>query len=388
MQNRITTYNHLPIQFTHGNGIYLYATTNGQQYIDTSSGVAVSALGHAHPEIIKEINEQSSLLIHCSNMVNNEWQQNLAEHLCSLSGLEQVFFTNCGASANETAIKCTRLYGKKIGNLNPKIIVMNNAFHGRTLTTLSASWDPKIREGFEPLVPGFICVPYNDIEAIKFVAKNNKDILAILVEPIQGQGGIIVPDNDYLIKLRQLCDQNNWLLILDEIQTGIGRTGKMFCYQHNEILPDLVTIAKGIANGFPCGACLMGKKATNLFKIGSHGSTFGGNPFICRIANKVLSIIDETNLLDHVKEMGSYFLNKLQSLKHKNIADIRGKGLLIGVEFNKPCKQLLEIGLNYHLYLNITQEKVLRLMPPLIIQKHEIDLLVSNLELTLANWDN
>ena len=371
------TYMPLPVAFESGNGVYL-KDTEGKEYLDAVAGVAVCSLGHAHPEIADALAEQARTLIHTSNLYQITHQKTLGDKLCALSGMDKVFFSNSGAEANEAAIKLARLYGKSIGIERPNIIVMNGSFHGRTLATLSATGSRKVQAGFSPLVEGFARVPYNDIEAIKKTAENNSDVVAILVEPVQGEGGVIVPDADYLTQIRKICDDNNWLMMLDEIQTGIGRTGKWFAHQHTDIKPDVMTLAKALGNGFPIGACLAAGKAKNIFSPGTHGSTFGGNPLATRAGLTVLNIIEKEDVINNAKEIGKYLLNsfKKELGNIEGVVDIRGQGMMIGIELNKDCGELVAQALEQQLLINVTAGKTIRLLPPLILTKEQADTIV------------
>lgn len=383
----VTTYNPLPISFTHGAGVWLY-DEQGTKYLDALSGIAVCGLGHAHPEVTRTIQQQAAKLIHCSNVFRIKEQELLAERLTRMSGMEQVFFANSGAEANETAIKLTRLYGHKKGIETPSIIVMEKAFHGRTMATLTASGSRKVQAGFEPLVPGFIRAPFNDIEAIHAIAAHRDDIVAVMLEPIQGEGGIHAADEGYLRALAQLCEQQGWLLILDEVQTGNGRTGKLFACMHYNIQPDILTTAKGLANGVPIGACLMSNKAVDLFKPGNHGSTFGGNSLACATALTVLEIIERDNLCEQVAKNSALLMDKLITHlgEHPHVNSIRGKGFLIGVELDRPANDARAIGLTHEILFNVTAENVIRLLPPLIINEEEIDELVLRLTKTINQF--
>jgi acetylornithine aminotransferase len=370
----MTTYAPLPITFTKGKGVYLW-DNSGKQYLDAVAGVAVCGLGHAHPVVADAIAEQAQTLVHTSNLYRIEHQETLSDKLCTLSGMERVFFSNSGAEANEAAIKLARLYGKQQGIKRPNIIVACGSFHGRTLATLSATGNRKVQAGFSPLGDGFVRVNYNDVDAIKTVAKTNSDVVAILVEPVQGEGGVIIPDADYLTQLRQICDDNNWLLMLDEIQTGIGRTGTWFAFQSSNIKPDVMTLAKALGNGVPIGACLASGKATHLFTPGTHGSTFGGNPLATRAALTVLEVLENENIIDHVKTIGDYFVtefkNKLDGVKQVNA--IRGSGLMIGIELENDCAELVAAASEKGLLINVTAGNTIRLLPPLIIDKEQAD---------------
>jgi len=376
----ITTYNPLPITFTHGEGIWLY-DEKGAKYLDSFSGIAVSGLGHAHPDVTRTIQEQAAKLIHTSNAFHIKQQEKLAEKLTSLTSMEQAFFSNSGAEANECAIKIARLYGHKKGIETPSIIVMDGAFHGRTMATLTASGSRKVQAGFEPLLPGFVRAPFNDISALKTIATNRDDVVAVMVEPIQGEGGIIAADPSYLKDLANLCEKNEWLLILDEIQTGNGRTGNLYAFMEYKLKPDIFTTAKGLANGVPIGACLMRNRACDLLKPGNHGSTFGGNPLATATALTVLEVIERDKLCDKVKKNGALLKDKLtdQLGEHPNVRGIRGKGYMLGIELDRPANDLKMIGLKNEILINITAESVVRILPPLIISEKEIDLLVERL---------
>lgn len=370
----MSTYQPLPLSFTHGKGGWLF-DQRGEAYLDALSGIAVTALGHAHPDITAAIQYQSQRLLHTSNLYQIDNQLPLAEKLCQLTGMETVFFSNSGAEANEAAIKLARLYGHQKGISEPQIIVMEKSFHGRTLATLSATGNPKIQAGFEPLVQGFLRVPYNDLMAVAQTLSTRTDVVAILVEPITGEGGIQVPDPDYLPGLRTLADQHQCLLILDEVQTGMGRTGRFCAYQHHaSLLPDVLTLAKALGNGIPIGACLARGTVATLFQPGNHGSTFGGNPFATYVAYTVLAILERDQLVKTAEESGHFLLQTLQTtLGHQpHVKAIRGKGLMIGIELDRPCRGLLLEGLKEHLLFSVTAESVIRLLPPFILSKDEL----------------
>ena len=370
----MTTYAPLPITFTKGEGVYLWDNT-GKQYLDALAGIAVCSLGHAHPAVAEAIAEQANTLIHTSNLYQIEHQIELGNTLCKRSGLDKVFFSNSGAEANEAAIKLARLYGKQQGIERPNIIVACGSFHGRTLATLSATGNRKVQAGFSPLVDGFVRVNYNDVAAVEKVAESNPDVVAILVEPIQGEGGVIIPDADYLKQLREICDANNWLLMLDEIQTGVGRTGEWFAFQHTDIKPDVMTLAKAIGNGVPIGACLAGGKAASVFTPGTHGSTFGGNPLATRAALTVLDIIKKDKSIDNAKTMGEYFISEFtaQLSSAKNVKEVRGLGLMIGIELTHDCGELVAAATEEGLLINVTAGNTVRLLPPLVINKEQAD---------------
>jgi acetylornithine/N-succinyldiaminopimelate aminotransferase len=382
-EHLMKTYAPLDITFEHGEGAYLW-DTNKQQYLDALCGIAVCGLGHAHPAITKTISEQAGKLLHTSNLYLIDNQQHLADQLCDISGMDRVFFSNSGAEANEAAIKIARLFGHKNNIDSPNIIVMENSFHGRTMATLSATGNRKVQAGFEPLVQGFIRAPYNNIDAIKNIAENNNNVVAILVEPIQGEGGIQIPEQNYLNQLREICDQQNWLLMLDEIQTGMARTGEWFAFQHNNIQPDVMTLAKALGNGVPIGACLANEKAGDIFQPGNHGSTFGGNPLMCATASTVIDTIKSENLQTNASKMGDYILSafkdKLGQLD--GVSEIRGLGLMIGIELDtaylkQDCTELVKLALEQHLLINVTAGNVIRLLPPLILDQQQADTIVN-----------
>ena len=363
----MSTYARLPVQFERGEGVWLW-DSEGKQYLDALSGIAVCGLGHAHPVVAEAISAQASRLLHTSNLYGIPLQAALADRLCQLSAMRRAFFCNSGAEANETAIKIARLYGHGKNIECPAIIVMENSFHGRTLATLTATGNRRVQAGFEPLVQGFIRVPYNDLEAMRTVAQNSRDVAAILVEPVQGEGGINVPDPGYLAGIRELCDERNWLMMIDEIQTGIGRTGQWFAYQHDKLLPDVVTVAKALGNGVPIGACLARGDAAELLQPGSHGTTFGGNPLAARAAMAVLDVIEADQLVTQAAARGRQLLagfnEKLSSLD--GVREIRGSGLMIGIELDRPCGDLVKTALHCGLLINVTAERVVRLLPPLV----------------------
>ncbi len=372
MSHLMNTYARQPISFTHGEGAWLFDAA-GNRYLDGLAGVAVNTLGHAHPRFTAALKAQIDSLIHCSNIYQVKGQETLSDKLCALSGMQEVFFCNSGCEANEAAIKLARMYGHNRGIDNPSIIVMEKAFHGRTLATLSATGNRKVQAGFEPLVSGFVRVPYNDLEAVRQVAQHNRDVVAVLVEPIQGEGGIRTLDIAYLEQIRKLCDENNWLLMLDEVQCGIGRTGKWFGFQHAAILPDVMTLAKGLGSGVPIGACLTAGNAVGTFKPGNHGSTFGGNPLACAAGLNTLNILEQDGLLDHTEHIGKFIRDGLSaSLQGVNgFKEIRGQGLMIGIELDKPCGDLVKQALAKGLLINVTADTVVRLLPPLILSQAE-----------------
>jgi acetylornithine/N-succinyldiaminopimelate aminotransferase len=381
------TYNRLPITFERGEGAWLL-DENNNRYLDALSGIAVCNLGHAHPAIHKAICAQSEKLLHTSNIYKIAAQEHLADQLTEISGMDNVFFCNSGAEANEAAIKLARKFGHERGVENPAIIVMEKSFHGRTLATLSATGNSKIQQGFAPLVEGFVRVPYNDIGAVEKAIEQNNNIVALLVEPVQGEGGVNIPAADYLNRIRSLCDRHELLMMLDEIQTGIGRTGKFLAFQHNNILPDVCTLAKALGNGVPIGACLARGKAAQLLSAGTHGSTFGGNPLACSAALAVLATLDEGNLVELARQKGQAictgFIERLQNNKH--IVDIRHKGLMIGIELDIPCAELVTSALQKRLLINVTNETTIRLLPPLIIDEQQIKQLVETLSILINEF--
>jgi acetylornithine aminotransferase len=376
----MSTYKRLPVCFEHGEGVWLW-DDSGKRYLDALSGIAVCGLGHAHPAVRDALCEQAGRLVHTSNVYRIAEQERLGEMLTRAAGMDRVFFANSGAEANEAAIKLARLHAHKNGVENPAILVMESSFHGRTLATLTATGNRKVQAGFEPLVQGFVRVPYNDVEAIETAAANRRNIVAILVEPIQGEGGINIPADDYLPRLRRLCDREGWLLICDEIQTGMGRTGRMFGFQHAGVVPDVITLAKGLANGVPIGACLARGAAAEAFGPGSHGSTFGGNPLACRAARAVLETIESEGLVAHAGERGAAlvtaFRERLGGID--GVVDIRGRGLMIGIELAQPCGELVARALEAGLLINVTAERVIRLLPPLILSADEAEQLTDTL---------
>ncbi|MDH5354062.1 MAG: aspartate aminotransferase family protein [Gammaproteobacteria bacterium] len=366
----ISAYQSLPVSFSKGDGIHLW-DQDGGQYLDALCGISVTSLGHNYPAVTEAIQQQAATLLHTSNLYSIEWQQKLADLICHLSGMDKVFFGNSGAEANEAAIKLARLYGNKQDIKDPQIVVMEHSFHGRTMATLSATGNRKVQAGFEPLVSGFVRAPYNDVDSIQAIAANNKKVVAILVEPVQGEGGIVIPDPGYLSALREICDENNWLLMLDEIQTGIARSGKMFAFQHENIIPDVMTLAKALGNGVPIGACVTRGKAADVIQPGNHGSTFGGNPLACRTACAVLDSITSHNLTENAAQRSTQLVALLrEGLKgNENLVEIRNLGLLIGIELKQNCQALVTDALARGLLLNVTAEKVVRLLPPLIINE-------------------
>lgn len=373
----MNTYARLPVAFVSGAGAQL-TDEDGENYLDALSGIAVCGLGHAHPVVADAVAEQARTLIHTSNLYRVPLQEQLADRLCALTGMKQVFFGNSGAEANEAAIKLARLYGHRKGVTNPAIIVMEGAFHGRTMATLTATGNRKVQAGFEPLVPGFVRAPYGDLAAVESIAEHQSNVVAVFVEPIQGEGGIVVPPADYLPGLRALCDAKGWLLMLDEVQSGAGRTGRLFAHEHAGILPDVLTTAKGIANGFPIGAALTGGAAHEVLGPGTHGSTFGGNPLACAAALATLSVLTNGDTLPRVAALGDRMQSRFkQALAGDNrVCDVRGHGLMLGIELAEAPERFVERALEARLLLNVTQGKVIRLLPPFILTDAEADQIV------------
>ena len=387
MENLMNTYMRLPVTFVKGKGVWLW-DDQGKRYLDALAGIAVCSLGHCHPKLVKAISEQAGMLIHTSNLYRIDKQEKLAHKLSLLSGMNKAFFCNSGAEANEAAIKLARLYGHNKGIDFPTIIVMEQSFHGRTMATLTASGSRKVQAGFEPLLTGFARVPFNDLEAITQVAAHNKNIVAILVEPYQGEGGINVPQANYLKGLRQICDKNGWLLMLDEVQCGIGRSGKWFAFQHSDIVPDVITLAKGLGSGVPIGACLAGNIAGEVFKPGNHASTFGGNPLACTAAITTLNVIEEEDLMSNAMEQGDFMRKTFQTQLEdvEDVMEIRGQGLMIGIELSKPCGDLVKDALKKKLLINVTLDKVIRLLPSLVLKRSEAEQMVNTVSTLIREF--
>lgn len=384
-ESLMQTYARQGVAFERGQGVWLW-DSEGRQYLDALAGIAVCGLGHCHPRVTAAIQEQAATLVHTSNLFQAPYQEQLGERLCRLAGMSRAFFCNSGTEANEAAIKLARLYGNRKGIANPTIVTAHGSFHGRTMAALSATGNPAIQAGFEPLVPGFEQVPYNDIAALEALS-DNPDIVAVLVEPITGEGGVVVPDPDYLPKLRALCDRNGWLLMLDEIQTGMGRTGAWFAFQHAGIVPDVMTLAKGLGNGFPIGACLAADSVADVFQVGNHGTTFGGNPLACRTALAVIDAIEEEDLVARAAARGEYLRGALEQAlgDRADVREIRGRGLMVGIELDRPCGELVGAGLERGVIINVTAGSVVRLLPPLIISEAELDQLVDDIAKLLAD---
>ena len=372
MSHVMNTYARLPVAFSHGQGCRI-TDSEGREYLDALSGIAVSTLGHAHPRLVAAIAAQAGRLLHTSNLYRIREQEELADRLAELSGMQEIFFCNSGCEANEAAIKLARYYGHRKGIDSPTIVVMEKAFHGRTMATLSATGNRKAQAGFEPLVAGFVRVPYDDLEAIKAIGAHNRNIVAVMLEIIQGEGGIHLASPEFQKGLRRLCDERGWLLICDEVQCGMARTGKWFGYQHAGILPDIATLAKGLGSGVPIGACRAGGRAAGLFEPGKHGSTFGGNPLACAAALTTIAAIEEDGLMAQAERVGAlirkFFAEALAGVR--GVREIRGQGLLIGIELDRPCGELAGKALAAGLLINVTADRVIRLLPPLILNENE-----------------
>jgi len=381
MSHLMNTYARLPVAFTHGEGAWLFDET-GKRYLDALAGIAVSSLGHNHPRLVKAIAGQAACVLHTSNLYRVPLQEELAERLAVLSGMDEVFFCNSGGEANEAAIKLARYYGHhKKGVEVPTIIVMENAFHGRTMATLSATGNRKAQAGFEPLMSGFVRVPYKDIDAIRKVGEHNASVVAVMLEIVQGEGGIHIADEEFQRELRQICDERGWLLICDEVQCGTGRTGKWFGFQHAGIQPDVMTLAKGLGSGVPIGACLAAGRAAGLFAPGNHGSTFGGNPLACAAALETLAVIEDDDLTHNAIKVGEAIRSGLARALDgvAGVVDIRGQGLMIGIELDRPCGELVGRALDAGLLINVTAGSVVRLLPPLTFTEDDAAHLVDRL---------
>ncbi|MBD3610743.1 MAG: acetylornithine transaminase [Gammaproteobacteria bacterium] len=373
----MNTYGRLPVAFEKGEGARLW-DSEGKEYLDALSGIAVCGLGHAHPAVTQALCEQAGKLVHTSNLYGIPNQQALADRLTSLSGMDRVFFSNSGAEANEAAIKLARLYGHNKGITNPTIIVTNGSFHGRTMATLTATGNRKVQAGFEPLVQGFARVDYNDLDGIRNVASNNHNVVAVMVEPVTGEGGIAIPDEDYLTGIREICDEHGWLMMLDEIQTGMGRTGEMFAFQHSNVIPDVMTLAKGLGNGVPIGACVARGDAAEVLQPGKHGSTFGGNPLVCAVALAVVNTLEQDKLVARAAELGQRMLDgfSVRLADVDAVNEFRGQGLMLGIELDRPCGELVGTALEQGLLINVTADSVVRLLPPLILSDQQADTIV------------
>ena len=372
MPHLMNTYGRLPVAFTHGRGCRLI-DEQGKSYLDALAGIAVNTLGHNHPRLVAALGEQVGRLIHVSNLYRIAEAELLSDRLAVISAMDEVFFCNSGCEANEAAIKLARMYGHQQGIEQPVIIVMEQAFHGRTLATLSATGNRKVQAGFEPLVSGFVRVPFDDIAAIEQLAARNQSVVAVLFEPIQGEGGINLAHNEFVRSLRRICDQKNWLLMVDEVQCGIGRTGIWFAHQHAGIVPDVMTLAKGLGSGLPIGACLAAGRAAGVFKPGNHGSTFGGNPLACVAALTTLDVIDADGLMARARTVGEAVREGLRAALSgvAGVIDVRGEGLMIGIELDRPCAELVTRALDAGLLINVTADKVVRLLPPLVMSDAE-----------------
>lgn len=388
-QHLMNTYGRQPVTFVKGDGVWLW-DDQGKRYLDGLAGVAVNGLGHAHPGLLAAISEQAGKLIHVSNIYQIAQQSQLGDRLAALSGMDKVFFCNSGCEANEAAIKLARLYGHGRDIENPAIVVMDKAFHGRTMATLSATGNRKVQAGFEPLVSGFVRVPFDDLDAVRHVAEHNPNVVAVLVEPVQGEGGINIPHDGaaYLQGLREICDANGWLLMLDEVQSGIGRTGTWFAFQHTGIKPDVMTLAKGLGSGVPIGACLANGAAAEVFTPGKHGSTFGGNPLACAAALATLDAIEQEKLRENAEAVGNGICDALRKAFSgvSGVVTIRNAGLMIGIELDRPCSELVKQALEAGLLINVTADKVVRLLPPLVMSQDEGAQLVGILAPLVKNF--
>lgn len=387
MSHVMNTYARLPVAFERGEGVWLW-DTEGRRYLDALAGIAVCGLGHAHPRLTAVLREQLGRLVHTSNLYQIPHQERLADRLAAISGMETVFFCNSGCEANEAAIKLARLYGHQKGIESPTIIVMDKAFHGRTIATLTATGSRKVQAGFEPLLAGFVRVPFDDLDAVRRVAANNRNVVAVMVELIQGEGGINICRADYLTGLRAICDENGWLLMLDEVQSGTGRTGTWFAFQHSNVTPDVVTLAKGLANGVPIGTCMAAGAAAQLFKPGNHGSTFGGNPFACVAGFETLAIIEDDRLRENAVAMGEKICEAFRArlAAHPGVREVRAAGLMVGIELARPCGDLVQRSLDAGLLINVTADNVIRLLPPLIYTDEHAQLLVDGLVRVITDY--
>ncbi len=376
----MNTYSRLPIALARGEGAWVW-DTQGRRYLDALSGIAVNTLGHAHPRLVAALTEQIGQLIHTSNLYQIPLQERLADRLCDIGGMDAAFFCNSGLEANEAAIKLARLYGHHRGIGRPEIVVFERAFHGRSLATLSATGNPKVQKGFEPLVEGFVRIALNDAAALQQVAQTKPNVVAVFLEAIQGEGGIQPAHADFLRAARQVCDERGWLLMIDEVQCGTGRTGKWFAHQWAGVKPDVVAMAKGLASGVPIGAILACGEAARTFGPGQHGTTFGGNPLACRAALETLAVIEDEGLLANAQQVGDRLLAGLRQRLGgvPGVVEVRGQGLMIGVELDRPCGALVTQMLDRGVLLNVTQERVIRLLPPLIFTAEQADVLLAQL---------
>lgn len=387
MSHLMSTYKRLPVTFSHGEGATLW-DTDGRPYLDALSGISVCNLGHAHPAVTQAVCEQAGQLLHTSNLYGIAAQETLGDKLTEMAGMDRVFFGNSGAEANEAAIKLARLWGNRQGFKSPTIVVMENSFHGRTLATLSATGNRKVQAGFEPLVQGFVRVPYGDIDALRAVAASQAEVTAVMLEPIQGEGGVNIPPDDFLPEVRALCNDGGWLMILDEIQTGMSRTGRPFAFQHYDIVPDVMTLAKALGNGVPIGACLARGEAAELFVPGHHGSTFGGNPLASAAALAVCRTMDDARLWERADALGQRITAALsrQLEGSAGVVEIRNKGLMIGIQLDRPCAELVAQALERGLLINVTADSVIRLLPPLVFSDAQADQLVDSLGQLLSEF--
>jgi len=377
----MSNYSPLDVTFASGSGCWL-TDISGKKYFDALSGVGVVNLGHCHPKVTESIREQSQKLLHTSNWYRIERQEELASRLCKLANMDKVFFSNSGAEANEAAIKIARLFARQKGIDMPIILTAKESFHGRTMATLSATGNSKVQDGFSPLMSEFIHVDFDDVEAIKHYS-DNRNIVAVMLEPVQGEAGVIIPQKNYLNGVKAICEENDWLLILDEVQSGMGRTGKLFAHQHNGLTPDVLCLAKGLGNGVPIGACLAKGRASEMLVAGTHGSTFGGNPLVCNVALSVLDVFEAEAILDNVIEMGNYIENQLKKNLEgcSEVIQIRVKGLMVGIGLDEnivDCSQLLQKALKDELLINVTGNSI-RILPPLIITRQEVDILIQKI---------
>lgn len=380
MSHLMNTYNRLPVAFTHGQGVWLI-DSSGNEYLDALSGIGVNGLGHRHPTLTLALQDQINKLVHTSNIYRVREQEQLADQICALSGMDAVFFANSGSEANEAALKLVRLFGHQNGEPEAQTLVMEHAWHGRTLATLAATGSEKARKGFEPFPSGFIRIPYNNLAAVEAAAKHDTRIRAVWLEVLQGEGGIMVAEPDYVRGLRQICDDRGWLLMVDEVQSGIARTGRWFGYQWSDIRPDVITLAKGLGSGIPIGACVARGRAATVFGPGNHGTTFGGGPLACRAGLETLRVIEQDRLLDNAHARGQQLRTGLAQMLEglPGVKSIRGQGLMVGIELDRPCGVLAARALDKKLLINVTQERVIRLLPPLIISPAEVDEIVARL---------
>ncbi len=387
MSALMSTYGRLPMTVARGEGLRLW-DTDGREYLDALTGIAVCALGHAHPAVAKAVSDQAKTLIHSSNLYNIPNQEQLGAELCRIANMDKVFFANSGAEANEACIKIARLHGHAKGIKAPQIVVFDNAFHGRTMGTLSATGNDKIKVGFGPMLEGFIRVPYDDAAAVEKLANSRSDIAAVMVEPIQGEGGVHIPSDDYLPALRRICDAHGWLLITDEIQAGMGRTGEWFAHQCSGITPDVIAVAKALGNGMPIGGCLARGSAAELMQPGSHGSTFGGNPLACSAALAVINTMETEQLPARAKMLGTRMLNGFRAALHNQpgVVDIRGRGMMMGIELDRDCPELMGLAMDNGVLLNVTAARVVRLLPPYIMSEADADLIVQRVSTLITEF--